>query len=61
MRPAAAAAVSLTALNSAAGEHSLRVGLLWWPIGFVLAAVYYVVLFRLHRAKAQAAEEGEGY
>ena len=55
------AAASLTALNSAAGEHSLRVGLLWWPIGFVLAAVYYVVLFRLHRAKAQAAEEGEGY
>ena len=28
---------------------------------FSIAAVYYVVLFRLHRAKAQAAEEGEGY
>ncbi len=55
------AAASLTALNSAAGEYSLRAGLLWWPIGFVLAVVYYVVLFRLHRAKAQAAAEGEGY
>lgn len=52
---------SLTALNSAAAAHSLRVGLLWWPFGFLLAALYYVVLFRLHRGRAQAAAEGEGY
>ena len=58
---ATTAAPSLTALNSAAGEHSLRSGLLWWPFGFLLAGLYYVVLFRLHRARAQAAEEGEGY
>ena len=55
------AAASLTALNSAAGEHSLRAGLFWWPAGFLLAVLYYVVLFRLHRNRAQAAEEGEGY
>ena len=57
----ASPAASLTALNSAAGEHSLRAGLFWWPAGFLLAVLYYVVLFRLHRAKAQAAEEREGY
>lgn len=54
-------AASLTAWNSAAAPGSLRAGLLWWPFGFLLAALYYVILFRLHRGKAQAAAEGEGY
>lgn len=52
---------SLTATNSAAGEHSLTVGLYWWPVGFVLAIAYFVVLFRLHRGKARAARGHEGY
>lgn len=52
---------SLTATNAAAAPSSLRVGLYWWPVGFVLAIAYFVVLFRLHRGKAQAAEAGEGY
>jgi len=54
-------ALSLTALNSAAGERSLRLGLLWWPVGLALAIVYVAILFRLHRGKAEAAAEGEGY
>ncbi len=53
-------AAALTAQNSAAA-HSLRSGLLWWPAGFLLAAVYTIVLFRLHRGKTQAAADGEGY
>ncbi len=61
MLRASTIAPSLTAENSAAAAHSLRVALLWWPIGLLLAIVYYVVLFRLHRGKAQAAAEGEGY
>ena len=61
MLRASTVAPSLTALNSAAAPHSLRAGLLWWPAGFLIAVVYYVVLFRLHRGKAQAAAEGEGY
>jgi len=52
---------TLTAANSAASPHALAVGLLWWPAGFVLALVYFTLLFRLHRGKAQAAAEGEGY
>jgi cytochrome d ubiquinol oxidase subunit II len=61
LRSAGDPALSLTAENAAAGERSLRLGLLWWPIGLVLAVVYFVILFRLHRGKAQAAAEGEGY
>ena len=30
-------------------------------VGLVLALVYLTVLFRLHRGRAQAAPEGEGY
>ncbi|HEX4956348.1 MAG TPA: cytochrome d ubiquinol oxidase subunit II [Thermoanaerobaculia bacterium] len=52
---------SLTAENAASSEHALRVGMLWWPLGFALAVGYFVVLFRLHRGKAQAPAEGEGY
>ncbi len=54
-------AFSLTAENAAASEHALRTGLLWWPVGLLLAYGYFVVLFRLHRGKAQAAADGEGY
>lgn len=52
---------SLTALTSAAGPESLRAGLRWWPVGLVLAIGYTALVFRLHRGKAQAAAEGEGY
>jgi cytochrome d ubiquinol oxidase subunit II len=52
---------SLTALNSAASERALRYGLYWWPLGFALALAYFAVLLRIHRGRAQAAAEGEGY
>jgi len=55
-----APARSLTAFNASASGESLRVSLLWWPVGFVLAIVYFFVLFRLHRGKARSAD-GEGY
>ena len=51
---------SLTALNAASSATSLRVGLLWWPVGLLLAVAYFVILFWLHRGKAQVME-GEGY
>jgi cytochrome d ubiquinol oxidase subunit II len=54
-------ALSLTADNSAAGRESLEKGLWWWPLGFLLAVAYAILLFRLHRGKARAASEGEGY
>ena len=52
---------SLTALNASSSQASLRVGLYWWPFGFVLAIVYFTILFRVHGGKAQAPAEGEGY
>ncbi len=52
--------LSLTAFNAAASPHALSVGLWWWPVGLVIAAGYFLVIFRLHRGKAQAAD-GHGY
>jgi cytochrome d ubiquinol oxidase subunit II len=54
-------AASLTAYNASAGEGGLRAGLAWWVIGFPLAILYFACLFRIHRGKVRAPEEGQGY
>jgi len=51
---------SLTAQGAASSPEALAFGLAWWPLGFVLALGYLVLLLRLHRGKAQA-PSGEGY
>lgn len=61
LRSSIDAAWSLTATKDAAAHESLRMGLLWWPVGLLLALGYTTLLFRIHRGKAQAAAEGEGY
>jgi cytochrome d ubiquinol oxidase subunit II len=53
--------LDLTALNSNAGQHGLATGLKWWILGFPIAIGYIILLFRIHRGKASAAAEGEGY
>ena len=38
---------SLTIDNAAAGSHTLKAALVWWPIGMALAAVYFVFAYRM--------------
>jgi cytochrome d ubiquinol oxidase subunit II len=54
-------ALSLTAYTGGGDEAGLRVALRWFLIGAPLALIYLAVIFRLHRGKAVAAREGEGY
>jgi cytochrome d ubiquinol oxidase subunit II len=54
-------ALSITAQNAGAAPDGLRVALCWWLAGFPLVIAYFVMLFRLHRGKAVAAKDGEGY
>jgi cytochrome d ubiquinol oxidase subunit II len=54
-------AASLTAYNASAGAIGLRAGLGWWFIGFALVAGYFSYVFRIHRGKVTAPEEGQGY
>ena len=49
---------SLTIYNSAAGQHGLRVGLVWWSIGIVLALIYFIFIFRMFRGKVKLEEGG---
>ncbi|MGO8983176.1 MAG: cytochrome d ubiquinol oxidase subunit II [Terriglobales bacterium] len=44
----------LTIYNTAAGNHGLRVGLVWWILAFVLALSYFAFVYRMFRGKVQA-------
>ena len=54
-------ALSITAPAGGSSPGGLRTALGWWAIGFPLAVLYFVILFRIHRGKAVAARDGEGY
>ncbi len=53
--------LSMTVSNGAGDPSGLRVALGWFSIGFPLALAYLAALFRMHRGKAVAAADGEGY
>ena len=57
--PASDPANSLTVMNAAAPVYGLTVGLVWWCIGMALAAVYFVLIYRLFWGKVETV--GEGY
>ncbi len=52
--------LSLTIYNTAAGAHGLSVGFVWWTIGMLLAAVYFVFVYRMFRGKVRL-EDGSGH
>jgi cytochrome bd ubiquinol oxidase subunit II len=52
---------SLTAYNASVPAASLRIAFAWWIVGFPLAVLYFVALFRIHRGKVVAASGREGY
>jgi cytochrome d ubiquinol oxidase subunit II len=56
--PAVDPANSLTIQNASASRYSMTVGLVWWSIGIVLAAVYFIVIYRLFRGKVRLEDEG---
>jgi cytochrome bd ubiquinol oxidase subunit II len=52
-------AYSLTVQNAKAGDYGLRIGLVWWMIGMVLVAGYFLFTYRHFSGKVaiDAAEE----
>ena len=56
--PAVDPANSLTIYNASGSPYGLGVGLVWWSIGMVLAAVYFVLIYRLFRGKVRLEDEG---
>ena len=49
---------SLTVFNAASSTYSQTVGLIWWSIGMVLAATYFIIIYRLFRGKVKLEDEG---
>jgi cytochrome bd ubiquinol oxidase subunit II len=49
---------SLTVTNAAASDYGQAVGIVWWSIGMVFAAIYFVVIYRLFRGKVRLEDEG---
>jgi len=51
----------ITVANAMAGDHTLRVGLVWWTFGTLLAISYSVTVFWLFRGKVPHDAEGYGH
>jgi len=51
---------TLTVQNASGSHYGQSVGLVWWCIGMVLAAIYVVLTYRLFRGKVRLADD-EGY
>jgi cytochrome bd ubiquinol oxidase subunit II len=49
----------LTIDNAASGHHALTTALIWWPLGMVLAAVYFVYAYRMFFRSGQAPRVGD--
>lgn len=60
MLPAVNPAYSLTIQNASASQYGQTVGLVWWIIGMILAAVYFILIYRLFWGKIDVASS-EGY
>src|SRR5918997_132725 len=49
---------SLTITNAAASDYAQAVGLVWWSIGMVFAAIFFIVIYRLFRGKVRLEDVG---
>jgi len=53
--------LSLTIYNSATHSYGLKVGIIWWSIGIVLAIGYFTFLFRTFKGKVKLEPEESHY
>jgi cytochrome bd ubiquinol oxidase subunit II len=58
--PARNPAYSLTVQSAKAGAYGLKVGLIWWMIGMVLAAGYFVFVYRSFQGKVDVSRRSHG-
>ena len=52
---------SLTVYDVAAGPNSLAYAAIWWPIGFALAAAYFVFVSRQYAGKVSVKRDNQGF
>ncbi|HZC44070.1 MAG TPA: cytochrome d ubiquinol oxidase subunit II [Acidobacteriaceae bacterium] len=54
------AAQDITISNSLSGHHGLKVGLVWWGFGILLAIGYFIFVYRMFRGKVAETAEAHG-
>jgi cytochrome d ubiquinol oxidase subunit II len=59
--PARNAIYSLTAETAKAGAYGLKIGLVWWMIGMILAAGYLTFVYRSFAGKVVVDKDSHGY
>lgn len=52
---------SLTAQAAASSRFSLSLALIWWPVAFVLAMVYFTFIARQYRGKVRPSQDNQGF
>ena len=57
--PAVIPSRSLTVDNASASQYGLTVGLIWWSLGIILAAVYFIFTYRRFWGKITATSSHE--
>jgi len=59
--PARNPAYSLTVTTAKAGAYGLKVGLVWWVLGMILAAGYSTFVYRSFAGKVVVDKDSHGY
>jgi cytochrome bd-type quinol oxidase subunit 2 len=52
---------SLTAHSVAAGPNALLLAAMWWPVGFALAASYFVFISRHYAGRVSVQRDNQGF
>ncbi len=55
------AIASITIASSVTGPHSLKVGLVWWTFGTLLALMYFCIVYWLFRGKVEEHADPYGH
>jgi cytochrome bd ubiquinol oxidase subunit II len=55
------AANDITIAKALSGSYAIHVGLIWWSLGILLAAGYFIVSYTMFRGKVPADAEGYGH
>jgi cytochrome d ubiquinol oxidase subunit II len=59
--PARNPVYSLTVATAKGGNYGLKVGLIWWVLGMILAAGYFTFVYRSFKGKVVVDKDSHGY
>src|SRR5205085_1602948 len=57
--PSVSGTNSLTINNASASQYGLAVGLIWWSLGIILAAIYFIFTYRRFWGKVNPSSSQE--